>query len=535
MHMHSTLKRGVSAAAVLSALTGGIVALSASPAAAFDAGNLASITSPTGTATGSNLDYPVMTAPAPCDVAATRHVAKVTSVVATNPAQQTLADAWAGDNLYAPVGVGLPGPLSVQASNTWQGLADASGQTIVPGKWNLELRCQNNLGTTLYQQWKGSVTFSSATAWTVDAAAKAATTASVAVTPQPVTAGQPITYTATIAESNAATATGNVSFAVDGGAAQTASLDASGVATLVGTAPAGGSHTVAVSYAGDAVFDGSTASQAFTTVAAPASATSTSLSASPLTGPAYQTVTLTGAVANTTTPANVPVGACDFFDGATKVATVPVSATGACAYSSAAFGAGAHDFSASFTPTSAALFVASSSAHLAATYDAPQATPDEQTIVVTVPVGNLSINTPYTPQNPLNLGDMVLALNGSSYSASAVFDKVTITDTRAGNPGWAASLLRADFVGADGVIPAKYSGFEGVTPSYFTGNAVQAITVTPVPANDPAYVAGPVQFAGAAAGQGTGSVEVKGNFVLKGVPTSTKPGLYTSTVTFTVG
>jgi hypothetical protein len=326
-----------------------------------------------------------------------------------------------------------------------------------------------------------------------------------------------------------------VAFAVDGGAPQPAALNASGVATLVGAAPAGGSHTVAVTYAGDTVFEGTTASQAFTTVAAPAAATTTTLSVSPLSGPAYQTVTLSGAVANTTTPATVPVGDCDFFDGATKVATVPVSATGACEYSSAAFGAGAHDFSAAFKPTSAALFVASTSSHVAATYDPPLVTPDEQSIIVTVPAGNLSINTPYTPANPLNLGDLVLAANGSSYSASAVFDKVTITDTRAGNPGWAASLLRADFIGADGTIPAKYSGFEGVAPSYFTGNAVQSIIVTDVPANDPAYVSGPAQFARAAAGAGTGSVGVTGNFVLKGVPTSTKPGLYTTTVTFTVG
>jgi hypothetical protein len=535
MHMHSTLKRGVSAAAVLSVLTGAMVALSASPAAATNAGPLASITSPTGTASGTNLDFPILTAPAPCDPAATRHVAKVLSVVAADPAQQTLADAWANDNLYAPVGVGLPGPLTVQASNTWQGLADASGQVIVPGKWNLELRCQNNLGTTLFQQWTGSVTFSSATAWTVDAAPKVATTTTVAVTPQPVTAGQAITYTATVAETNTATPTGSVEFRVDGGAVQTAALNASGVATLSGIAPAGGSHSVAVTYPGDAVFDTSSGTAAFTTDAAPASATSTTLSVSPVTGPAFQTVVLSGSVANTTTPAAVPVGACGFFDGAVKIASVPVSATGTCQFSSGAFGAGSHDLSLTFTPTSAALFLASTSASVPATYDAPATAPDPQTVVVTVPAGTLSIFTPYTPDSPLNLGNMVLASDGSSYSASAPFDKVTITDTRAGNPGWTASLLRADFVGAAGVIEAKHSGLENVTQQYVAGNAVTNVAVNSLPANDPAYVAAPQQFARAAAGQGTGSVDVKGDFVLKGVPTSTQAGLYTTTVTFTVG
>jgi hypothetical protein len=533
--MHSTLKRGVSAAAVLSALTGGIVAMTASPAAAYDAGSLASVLAGNNTTAGTQFDFVKVTAPAACDALATRHQLLVTTAVATDPLQQAAATAWNGDALYSPLQAGLPGPLSVEASNTWQGWADFYGQQLIPGKYNLELRCTNSLGTIIYEQWKGSVTFSSATAWTVDGPAPVATTASVAVTPQPVTAGQPITYAATIAETNAATPTGNVQFVVDGGAPQTAALNASGVATLVGTAPAGGNHTVAVSYAGDTVFGGSTASQAFTTVAAPAAATTTTLSVSPLSGPAYQTVVLTGAVANTTTPASVPVGACDFFDGAIKIATVPVSNTGACALSSAAFGAGSHDFTVAFKPTSAALFLASTSASVPATYDQLASAPDQQTVVVTVPAGNLSIFTPYTPDSPLNLGNMVLAGDGLSYSASAPFDKVTITDTRAGNPGWTASLLRADFVGATGVIEAKHSGFENVAPQYVLGNAVQAIVVNNLPANDPAYVAAPQQFARAVAGQGTGSVDVKGDFVLKGVPTSTQAGLYTTTVTFTVG
>ncbi len=188
-----------------------------------------------------------------------------------------------------------------------------------------------------------------------------------------------------------------------------------------------------------------------------------------------------------------------------------------------------------YTPTDAALFKPATSAPVTASYAGVATVPDEQTVIVTIPTGTLTIFTPYTPANPLNLGTASLSADGKSFSASALFDGVTITDTRAGNPGWAASLARADFVNATGdTIAAKLSGFENVAPRYTAGNAIQSITVNDLPADSASFIAGPMSFAKAAPGAGTGTVDVTANFVLKNVPTSTKAGLYTTTVTFTV-
>jgi hypothetical protein len=316
-------------------------------------------------------------------------------------------------------------------------------------------------------------------------------------------------------------------------------VNGSGVAALVGPLAAGTYNFTAI-YSGDTTFDGSTgtATAGYVVSPAPAAGTSVALSVSPTSGPAYQSVVATATVTNTTSAAVTPVGSCTFRDGASVIGTSSVNASGVCTYTSSSFQGAGHSFSADFVPTDTGLFQPSSSNVVTASYAAPQYAPDEQTVVVTVPVGNLSIFTPYTPANPLDLGDMVLAADGSSFSASAPFDAVTVTDTRAGNPGWSASLTRSDFVGADPTdrIDARYSGFEGVQGRYYTGNAIQSgdVVLTDVPANDPGYVAGPVTFASTAAGNGTGTVDILASFKLEGVPTSTQPGQYTSTVTFTV-
>ena len=380
------------------------------------------------------------------------------------------------------------------------------------------------------------MTFTTPLSWTSNTVPSLkSTTTTVTATPQPVTAGSNVTLTATVADTDPATPTGTVAFKNGATVIGSAPVNASGIATFTGPLAAG-TYNISAVYSGDAAFGTSTGTVAapFVVTPAPAAATSTSLAVSPLSGPAFQSVAFTGTVTNTTTPAVIPVGSCTFKDGAVTLGTGAVNASGVCTYSAASFGAGAHSFTADFVPTQASLFTASSSSVVAATYTALTTTPDQQTIVVTVPVGALVITTPYHAANPLNLGNMVLAANGTTFSASAAFNQVTVTDTRAGNPGWVASLTRADFVNGVNTIPAKYSGFTGVTPVYVAGNAITAITTTDIPANSPTYVAGAAAFASAAAGAGTGSVGITGRFVLEGVPSSTAPGLYTATVIFTV-
>lgn len=154
--------RAVAILAVVLALSG------ASPATASDAGSLASVVNGNdpSTSSGTNFDTVQVTAPTACDSASTRHVTKITGVTAKRAADQSAADAWVGDNLYATSSVGLPGPLTTKSSNSWQGLADTYGQQLVPATYEFVLRCQDNLGTVIHEEWSGQVVFSSRKAWT---------------------------------------------------------------------------------------------------------------------------------------------------------------------------------------------------------------------------------------------------------------------------------------------------------------------------------------------------------------------------------
>jgi Bacterial Ig-like domain (group 3) len=543
--MRNPIRRTLAATAV-AAMSGALLLAAPSNAFAFDAGALSSVVnSAGGTTSGTNNDVIQVTAPAACDASATRNVLVFTSVTATSPANQAAADLWVGDNLYSPTAVGLPGPITAQASNTFQGLADnATGgpQQLVPGVYHFVLRCQNNLGSTIFQEWNGGVVFTSPTAWTsfTGANPKVATTTTLTATPSPATDSQTITLTATVHESDPATPTGNVQFFDGATSLGTSPVNGSAVATLAAGPLTAGSHTLRAVYAGDTAFGTSegTTPLTVTGTAPPASDTSTVLTVAPTSGPAFQSVTAQGVVTDTTPPAVTPAGSCRFFDGAALLGTSPVDASGVCTFVSTSFQGPGHSFTINFVATDPTLWNPSTSNIVTADYDAPTFLPDDQTVVVTVPAGTLTIFTPYTPANPLVMPDMALSADGTSFSSAAGFDHVTVTDTRAGNPGWTASLTRNDFVGASpaNTIPAKYSGFVGVTPSYLTGNAIQApdVVTTDLPANDPGYTSGPHAFATTAAGNGTGSVNITGNFVLSGVPTSTAPGLYTATVTFTI-
>jgi hypothetical protein len=154
-------------AAVTAAASVALLVTAAAPASATNAGAIAAVVDadkPT-QAFGSNIDPVQISAPAACDRAATRHVTKIIAVTPAHRVDRAAAKAWVGDNLYATASVGLPGPLTVQSSNSWQGMADGFGQRLVAGRYDLVLRCQNSVGTKIYQQWYGSVTFTSSTAW----------------------------------------------------------------------------------------------------------------------------------------------------------------------------------------------------------------------------------------------------------------------------------------------------------------------------------------------------------------------------------
>jgi len=306
---------------------------------------------------------------------------------------------------------------------------------------------------------------------------------------------------------------------------------------------------------------------------APAAATTTDLAVTQ-DGIAGDDVQLTSNVHNTPTPGTVPVGSVSWYDNgsATPLNTTPVAVNGSGVATfdiPAGLTVGAHSIVAKFTPTNAAQFIASQSSPAVFSLTAPLAcTPgpkcDPQTFVVDVNAGTLTISTPYTgadAAHTFNLGAMALSSDGTKLHASAPFGSstlpaagatfagVTITDTRAGNGPWTASVYGGDFLSGSDKINGQNLGFTGVQPLYIGGNALSASN--PVVTNDVAnsgpgtiFAAGASGTAGlkgspsvqhqfATAAHGDGTVYVYGTMDLY-APTSTPAGHYTGVVTFTI-
>jgi Bacterial Ig-like domain (group 3) len=407
-------------------------------------------------------------------------------------------------------------------------------QPNTTGTLPLALVCYDGDGlTTGY--FSTDLTVSGTTAanltWSVPAPpalAQTATTTALAASASSVEAGTAVTFTAHVAP---AAASGSVNFMEGATTLGTGTL-AGGVATFSSSALAVGTHSVTAVYAGVADYTGSTSTPVSVTVTTVASkSTTTTLSVSPVSGDAYQSVAFTTTVTASSGAAN---GNVAFLDGTTSLGSLPVTAGVVAAFSTNVLGAGAHSLTAVFTGT--APYTNSTSAAISATYVLVGAS-DEQTVVVTIPIGTITITTPYTPGAPLNLGTAVLDPADSTYSASAAFNNIVITDTRNGDPGFTASVVSGTFTGTGGqstTFGGNYAGLTGLGVTQLPSDAMLSSNVHVT--NNAPFTPGlgtSRVFATYAAGLPGGTTQIDGTFGIDQVPSSVAAGQYTATVTFT--
>jgi YD repeat-containing protein len=163
-----------------------------------------------------------------------------------------------------------------------------------------------------------------------------ATTIIASATPSPGVVGVPVTLRATVLPS---TATGAVTF-FDGTLNLGTATLASGQATLAVSNLTGGSHTINAKYSGDANNQPSTGT--FTLVVNKYTA-SVALSALPASGPLGQIATLSATVTGSS-----PSGQVQFKDGANVIGTVTLT-NGTAGFTTAALGAGLHNFTADYS------------------------------------------------------------------------------------------------------------------------------------------------------------------------------------------
>jgi len=387
------------------------------------------------------------------------------------------------------------------------------------------------------------------------------TTTLSASPPSPQTApASPVTLTATVSPASA----GTVSFwsgSTQVGTTQTVTAT-NGVATVSVTPPTGSTPYQAIYTPAVGSADiGSASSTLNYQVTVPLDATTTTL-AQTGGGAAAGLVTFTGNVSDTTnTATTVNAGTVSLFDNGstTPFASGAVSSTGSFSIPFTYTSAGGHSVVATYSGN-ATQFAGSSSAPVTFTETAPACTTcnDTQTIEGTVPAGTISISTPYTATNPLNLGTLALNSAGTFFTASAPLDNgtgvvgstfqgITIVDTQAGALPWtvtATSSNLSDGSGhANGVINGENVGLTGLTPVFVTGNSIvagdvnvfnQPAATPPVSPTDPGTLglkSGPTIATDTI--QPVGTVGINGTVTLN-APTSTEAGTFVGTITFTI-
>ncbi len=257
------------------------------------------------------------------------------------------------------------------------------------------------------------------------------------------------------------------------------------------------------------------------------------------------------AISATVTSTGTPTGTVDFtgtLNGTTISLgdDIAVNGSGVASILASNLTPGTWTINASFTGTG--LFESSVAAPKTIEVSAPDVLPDLQTVDVNIPAGTLTITTPYHAENPLHLGDAVFDADSSVFSASADFGSATdiakaikIVDRRPGDLGFVASVASSDFVTsgddplAERTIPATFAALTDVTAHQVPNNAILASVLQPDLSDVDSFTAGQHDFASYAVGNPVGTAWITGTFSLEDVPSSVLGGLYTATVTFSVG
>ena len=258
-------------------------------------------------------------------------------------------------------------------------------------------------------------------------------------------------------------------------------------------------------------------------------------------GAAYEPVTLTANVAGSST------GSVEFFDGEVSLGTSPVSG-GTASLTTSALGPAAHSMTATFTPADHGRSATSAPVTLMLSDPSSHA---RVTVVEPADQGALTMTTPYTPANPLELGALQLDPGTTKLVTSAPFGSPTsagiqVSDSRTGNPNWAVSVQTNNFVNpaAHAFINGQNTGLTGltaVTPA--TGLNADALSFNDIPAPSTPLAADavgmnglggePHQIASTVNG-GNGTIGFYGVFTLE-APTSSAPGAYQGVIVFTIG
>ena len=357
--------------------------------------------------------------------------------------------------------------------------------------------------------------------------------------PSPQGAGTPIDLTAAVAVNTGSDVpAGSVEFFQGTTSLGQGTLNASGVAHLNGVSLPAGSYSLAAVYTPQntqtLAFNASTSAAVSFTI----TATSTAVAGSATPGADVTApVTLTAQV----TP---PVAGSVVWKeaGVTLEGPMAVDGTGYAEVQHVFSTPGDHNVTVFFTPDSTN-YAPGSGTIPTFTLAAPSGVATTTgNLQATVPYGSLTVTTPYTPANPLDLGTLALTPNLDGYKGTATFEHIRVVDTRDGALPWALTALAGNLSDGSGhFINGQNVGLTSLTAASTSNaglgtitthdNAVPALPVSPSDAG--AAGLGGTAHTVFSADHGPSDVDYSGTLTLY-APTTTVTGLYKGTITFTV-
>lgn len=478
-------------------------------------------------ATGSDLTAPSVTTSAGCPTPSNAY-----SVRLTGPANMNFLVTG-----RSTAGFSNTAPFTAVFGQTFKDAASLNSPptTIVAGTYRATLNCVSGItGSTIVATFGADIVFSDATHYTAGTPVTATQTALAANPPSPITAGTQTTLTASVTPAGA---TGSVEF-FDGATSLGAPVTVAGGTAAKAVTLAQGSHSLTAKFTGTGGFGDSTSSAVTYQVNAPqGAATTTALSVNP-SGTVNQgdNVTFTATVSS---GSGTPAGTVTFSDRGTALGA-PVALTGGTAtMTSNTLALGTHSITATYNPTDPTQFASSASSPVSLSVVQPGATTATETISTEVLAGALVISV---ANQQVTLPSPQLLADASRLETAGPINTVRVADTRAGNPGWTVSGQVSDFSnGSGGSINGANLGW---TPNVVASLPVQQITAGPAVASAPAIqpgaspanpangLAASRTLATAAPNGGTGTADLGAGLSLF-VPTNTRAGVYTATLTLT--
>jgi hypothetical protein len=437
----------------------------------------------------------------------------------------------------------LTTPMTLGISDNLFNLAAAGGVTLNPGEYDITVYCLAGSLTQIAAadgEFDGKIFVTGTAAQaalqpfqSTDTAAAASTTTLVASPPTSAVTGTNVTLTATVAAPAPGTKTGTVQF-MDGTTALGAPVTVTGgTASFSSTTLALGSHSFTAVYSGDTETLSSTSAAVPYSITGVVTPTTTSVSA-PASIAAFSPATFTV----TTTPATTS-GSVTLTEAGSTLGTGTVT-NGAGTVSATFTTQGSHTVVANFTPSDPA-FGPSSSQPVTVTVGPSVGVSTSEIIQTTVAAGSLTISVANTAT--VVLPTPVLDPNAGVLVTTGAINPVTVTDTRAGAPGFTVSGLVTDFT--DGAAtPHLINGYNlGWSPFIIDAPASMHIVAGPQvnPAlgilpgaapTDPTLGLKSLRTLATDPAGGLGTTHLSANLALN-VPTSTPAATYDAILTLT--